>query len=250
MAQTADEKATRTTYFDKHTPFTGEEYLESLRDGREIWIYGERVKDVTTHPAFRNTVRMLARLYDALADPGRKDVLTTEPTPATADVTHPFYKGPRIGRGAGRRRATRSPSGRSSPTAGWAARPTTRPRSSRRSAPTPDYYEPYADNARRWYTHCQETVAFVNHAIVNPPVDRDRPLDDVKDVYMHVEKETDGGLIVSGAKVVATDLDAHALQLHRQQRRAPDQDRAVRLRLHRPERLARAEALLPARRTR
>ena len=49
-------------------PFTGEEYLESLRDGREIWIYGERVKDVPTHPAFRNTVRMIARLYDALHD--------------------------------------------------------------------------------------------------------------------------------------------------------------------------------------
>ena len=50
-------------------PFTGAEYLESLRDGREIWIYGERVKDVTTHPAFRNTARMIARLYDALHDP-------------------------------------------------------------------------------------------------------------------------------------------------------------------------------------
>ena len=36
-------------------PFTSQEFLESLRDGREIWIYGERVKDVTTHPAFRNT---------------------------------------------------------------------------------------------------------------------------------------------------------------------------------------------------
>ena len=35
-------------------PFTGKEFLESLRDGREIWIYGERVEDVTTHPAFRN----------------------------------------------------------------------------------------------------------------------------------------------------------------------------------------------------
>ena len=34
-------------------PLTGTEYLESIRDGREIWIYGERVKDVTTHPAFR-----------------------------------------------------------------------------------------------------------------------------------------------------------------------------------------------------
>jgi 4-hydroxyphenylacetate 3-monooxygenase len=47
-------------------------------------------------------------------------------------------------------------------------------------------------------------VSFVNHAIVNPPIDRDRPLDEVKDVYMHVVKETDGGLVVSGAKVVAT----------------------------------------------
>ena len=46
----------------REQPFTSQEYVESLRDNREIWIYGERVKDVTTHPAFRNTVRMLARL--------------------------------------------------------------------------------------------------------------------------------------------------------------------------------------------
>ena len=53
--------------FDK--PQTGDEYLESLRDGREVYVYGERVKDVTTHPAFRNTARMTARLFDALHDP-------------------------------------------------------------------------------------------------------------------------------------------------------------------------------------
>jgi hypothetical protein len=29
---------------DRGRPFTGQEYLESLRDGREIWIYGERVE--------------------------------------------------------------------------------------------------------------------------------------------------------------------------------------------------------------
>jgi hypothetical protein len=34
-------------------PFTGAEYLASLRDGREVYIYGERVDDVTTHSAFR-----------------------------------------------------------------------------------------------------------------------------------------------------------------------------------------------------
>ena len=58
-------------------PFTGKEYLESLRDGREVYIYGERVKDVTTHPAFRNAARTIARLYDALHDPeaeGRADL--------------------------------------------------------------------------------------------------------------------------------------------------------------------------------
>ena len=53
-------------------PFTGQEYLESLRDGREIYIYGERVADVTTHPAFRNAARSIAKLYDALHDPATK----------------------------------------------------------------------------------------------------------------------------------------------------------------------------------
>ena len=35
-------------------PYTGKEFLESLDDGREVWIYGERVKKITTHPAFQN----------------------------------------------------------------------------------------------------------------------------------------------------------------------------------------------------
>ena len=35
---------------------TSEEYLDSIRDGREVWIDGERVDDVTTHPAFKPIV--------------------------------------------------------------------------------------------------------------------------------------------------------------------------------------------------
>jgi 4-hydroxyphenylacetate 3-monooxygenase len=37
----------------KALPYTGREYLDSLDDGREIWIYGERVAKITEHPAFR-----------------------------------------------------------------------------------------------------------------------------------------------------------------------------------------------------
>ena len=66
------------------------------------------------------------------------------------------------------------------------------------------FYAPFEENAKRWYKYSQERVPYVNHAIIHPPVDRDRPPNEVADVCVHVEKETDAGLIVSGAKVVAT----------------------------------------------
>ena len=76
----------------KGRPFTGAEYLESLRDGREVYIYGERVDDVTTHPAFRNAARSIARLYDALHDPKTKDVLTSPTDTGSGGFTHKFFR--------------------------------------------------------------------------------------------------------------------------------------------------------------
>src|SRR5438445_8757139 len=76
-------------------PFTAQEYIESIRDGREIWIYGERIKDVTIHPAFRNTIRMLARLYDALHQDARKSVLCIETDTDSGGYTHKFYRATR-----------------------------------------------------------------------------------------------------------------------------------------------------------
>jgi 4-hydroxyphenylacetate 3-monooxygenase len=45
----------------------------------------------------------------------------------------------------------------------------------------------------------------MNHAIVNPPVDRAKAADQVKDVFITIQKETDAGIYISGAKVVATN---------------------------------------------
>ena len=59
---------------DKNRPFTGAEYLETLRHGREVYIDGERVADITTHPAFRNSARSIARLYDAGVTAGGKTI--------------------------------------------------------------------------------------------------------------------------------------------------------------------------------
>src|SRR5262245_7384634 len=76
-------------------PPTGSEYLESLRDGREVWIYGSRVADVTTHPAFRNSARSIARLYDALHDPALRGTLTVPTDTENSGFTHAFFRATR-----------------------------------------------------------------------------------------------------------------------------------------------------------
>src|ERR1700729_974060 len=82
---------------DVKRPQNGNEYLESLRDGRVVYIYGERVDDVTTHPAFRNTARMVARLYDGLHDPKRKNKLLLPTDTGNGGMTHAFFKAPKSG---------------------------------------------------------------------------------------------------------------------------------------------------------
>ena len=68
-----------------------------------------------------------------------------------------------------------------------------------------EFYGPFADNARAWHKRGQEAVLYLNHALINPPIDRNRPVEEVKDVYITIQKETDAGIYVSGAKVVATN---------------------------------------------
>jgi aromatic ring hydroxylase len=184
-------------------PQNGDEYLESLRDGREVYIYGERVDDVTTHPAFRNTARMTARLFDALHDEetSRKLLLPTDT--GSGGMTHAFFRAPKT--------VEESIAGRDAIacwqrlTYGWMGRsPDYKAAFLGTLGGNAEFYEPFDDNARRWYAFCQERVPFVNHAIIHPPVDRDKPPDQVSDVCVHVEEERDDGIVVSGAKVVAT----------------------------------------------
>lgn len=57
---------------------TGEQYLESIRDGRVVYVGKERVDDVTTHPAFANAAKMYAAMYDLKNAPETRDALTFE----------------------------------------------------------------------------------------------------------------------------------------------------------------------------
>ncbi len=184
-------------------PQTGAEYLQSLRDGRTVYIYGERVSDVTVHPAFRNTARMVARLYDALHDPKRSSKILLPTDTGNGGTTHAFFKAPKTVDDMLAGRAAIAEWARI--TYGWLGRsPDYKAAFLATLGANADFYAPYQENARRWYKYSVERVPFINHAIIHPPVDRDRPPSEVVDVCAHVEKETDAGIVVSGAKVVAT----------------------------------------------
>jgi 4-hydroxyphenylacetate 3-monooxygenase len=55
---------------------SGQDYRESIRDGRQVWIDGERVTDVPGHPAFRPIVDIRARIYDMAQEPGHRSTMT------------------------------------------------------------------------------------------------------------------------------------------------------------------------------
>ena len=57
---------------------SGDEYLQSLRDGRCVYIGRERVDDVTSHPAFRNAARSFAMIYDRKRAPEQRDLMVCE----------------------------------------------------------------------------------------------------------------------------------------------------------------------------
>lgn len=66
------------------------------------------------------------------------------------------------------------------------------------------FYGDYRQNACAWHRAFADRGLFLNHAIINPPLDRSKAIHEMRDVFVHVERETDQGIVVSGAKMLAT----------------------------------------------
>ena len=137
-------------------PYTGQEFLDSLDDGREVWIYGERVNKITTHPAFRNCARMIARLYDALHEDHRlgRHVLTE--STEWGGFTHRYFRAPTT--------VEEQVAGRDAIAAwarltyGWLGRsPDYKAAFLGTLGANAEFYAPYQDNARRWYRYSQDS---------------------------------------------------------------------------------------------
>jgi 4-hydroxyphenylacetate 3-monooxygenase len=187
---------------------TGAQFIAGLKDDREVWLGNERVKDVTTHPAFRASIASLAQLYDMQHDPALQPQLTY-PSPTSGNPIGLSFLIPKTREDLIRRRqmvklwadATCGMMGRSADflntmLTAWAAKK--------------DYFAQQspacAERVWRYYEHCREHDVFLTHALIDPQVDRTKNRAQQDDPYLclRIVEETSQGLIVRGGKMVAT----------------------------------------------
>lgn len=181
-------------------PLTGKEYLTSLLDDRQIYICGERIKDITIHPAFRNSIASIAQLYDALHSSENHDILCWDTDTNNGGYTHKFFRFATSSDEIRQQRDAIAEWSRYS--YGWMGRtPDYKAAFCCALGAYPEFYGSFADNAKTWYKNIQESCSYFSHAIANPPIDRHNPTSH----FIKIEKETDAGVIVSGAKGMATN---------------------------------------------
>jgi 4-hydroxyphenylacetate 3-monooxygenase len=189
---------------------TGQEYVDNLREHQpEVYLSGERVKDVTTHPALRNGVRTLARLYDLQHDPALQDQMTYL-SPTTGDRVGLSFITPRTREDLDRRHAMMAHWARLS--CGMMGRsPDFMNVNIMAMGAAADYFAQnrpeFKKNIQRYYEHVRENDLVLTHTLLN--LQRSRvpgatPLEDRTDVALSVVKETDAGIVVHGARVLAT----------------------------------------------
>jgi 4-hydroxyphenylacetate 3-monooxygenase len=57
---------------------TGAQHIASIRDGREVYLDGQRVSDPTTHPAYRSAIGSIGKMFDFQSAPENRDLMTFE----------------------------------------------------------------------------------------------------------------------------------------------------------------------------
>ena len=183
---------------------SGREYLESLADGREVWLAGERITDVVGHPDLQGCARSIAGIYDLQGDPAYRAALTMAARDGGERDSLAFLV-PRTPDDLRRRRAMIELLARRN--GGTLGRP-------------PDYVPlillglldqqellVQADprlgrNTGTYFEVCRDGDLCISHSFADPQIDRARPSGELN--YLHAAGRTPEGIVVRGFKTVAT----------------------------------------------
>ncbi|MEI3605997.1 4-hydroxyphenylacetate 3-hydroxylase N-terminal domain-containing protein [Pseudogracilibacillus sp. SE30717A] len=188
---------------------TGEQYIDGIRNRKpEVWLGGKRIENVVDHPYFASSVKEVAKLYDMQYDPKHQDKITHICEENGKRIGNSFLNPTKPEHLQMRRQVFelwaestfglmgRTPDFLNTVVTGMAAN---------------DWFfrkhgDRYGDNIINYYKHIRDNDLFLTHAIVNPQNDRSQSSHNQQDEFTHlgVVKETDEGLIVRGAKMLAT----------------------------------------------
>ena len=196
---------------------TGARYLQSLRDDREVWLDGQRVGDVTTHPAFKDFAHELARIYDLQHNPAFRDQMTFVSPDSGNRVSLSWLIPQSIEDLKRKRRNSEIWSEQSWGQLGRSPdilAPFITALAQRHEHLSSVKATPHCDfgvNAVNYYKYCMENDLFLTHALGDPQVDRSlqpqneqRAVPEDQEIALHVVEETPEGVIVSGGKQLAT----------------------------------------------
>ena len=189
---------------------TGAQYLAALRnDGRRVFIDGEEVRDVTSHPAFAEPAKTIAGLFDIACNPANADLMTYA-SPTSGAPVNRIWQLPDSIDALNQRRAAierwseeslgymgRTPDHVAGFFAGFAAAPQVLAR---------DGNAQFADNALRIYEFLRDNDVYITYTIVPPQIDRSKPAhqQEPSDLYCGVVKERDDGIVIKGAQMLGT----------------------------------------------
>jgi 4-hydroxyphenylacetate 3-monooxygenase len=185
---------------------SGAQYLESLRDGRQVVIDGQVVTDVTAHPAFAGVCRTMAGLHDRIA--ADQEVLTYVP-PGSQRREFIAHLVPRSVEELRRRRiglsrtaeityglVGRGPEHVASFIAGFASAPDVFARGRAE----------FAANVERFAAQVRDEHRYVTYTIIPPQIDRSRTPGAQAEPHLAagVYRERDDGIVIRGAQMLGT----------------------------------------------
>ena len=186
---------------------TGEQHTASLRDGRQIYLNGTVVEDPTSHPAYRNAVASVAKLYDFQSRPDNLELMTFA-TPTGGRANRIWQLPGRYEDLVERRKALeawtelhggflgRAPDHVASCIAGmYMGLGVFEAYDKERAAALADYY-----------AHARDNELYLTYVIINPQADRSKAAHEQEDEYLTagVVDEDAEGLTIRGAKMLAT----------------------------------------------
>ena len=188
---------------------SGKQYLAGLREQeREVWLGGERVRDVASHPGLKGGARAIASLYDQQLDPKLHEAMTYV-SPSSGERVGLSFIVPRTRDDLERRSAMmlnwarttcgmmgRSPDFMNVTYAAWAGA------SEFFAQGRPEFGE----NMVRYYEYIRENDLTLTHSLIN--LQRSRTASGVFNLQegtaLEVVRETDAGIVVRGARILAT----------------------------------------------